>query len=390
MQTSVIPLTADWADVQREVRALNLRLKQAIPRTSLTFDTLAQIQVRPGFLDGRRIERVIFFLKSNGCKWARDPEGAGGCAMCGHIAGTSRGQCLSSRDLIRQFQHGFANHDFFRFPMLCVYNSGSFLNPDELPADARRAILQAIAGNDDIERVIIESRPEFIVPEVLAEVASILRGKTVELGVGLETHDETIRTAILNKGVANDAFRGLKGKVAAHANLRLLFYVLVKPPLLSEGYALRDAVETVSYAFSIGADIVSLEPVSVQSFTLVDLLWRAGSFRPPWIWTVLEVVRQTFRPDRLIRIGGFEYYPLPREFVQNCPRCNTVFVKAIDRFNSVNELEVFNGIDCRCRRDEWLAQVESSAPPDPRALAAELRGVHAEPIIRQIAQEFAL
>ena len=382
-------LESQWAEVELAVRSLNRQLKHALPPTSLRFDSLARIQPRPGFLKGRKIERVIFFLKSNGCEWARDPEGAGGCSMCGHIAGTSRGD-IPPTELVTQFAHAFTNHDFLRFPMLCVYNSGSFLNPREVPDESRREILSMIAKNDDIEHVIIESRPEYFNADVLRELSEMLKGKTIEIGVGLETHDETIRRAVLNKGVENQALEALKGKVRPFDNIRLLFYVLVKPPFLREGYALRNAVESVEYAFGIGADVVSLEPVSIQDFTIVDLLARAGLYRTPWIWTVIEVVKRTFRHDRLVRMGGFEFYPVPKEFVHNCARCNTTLVKAIDRFNSINTLDVFAGIDCTCKTESWAKETECSDYPSPSEILAQANSVNLRAIIEQMKADFII
>jgi radical SAM enzyme (TIGR01210 family) len=345
------------------------------------------MDIRPGFLDRRKIERVIFFLRSNGCRWARDPDGAGGCAMCGHIAGASRGTTLPAAALASQFRTVFDRIDFLRFPMLCLYNAGSFLNPEELPPDARRDILHCVAGNDDIEHLIIESRPEFFQPEVLGELSSILCGKTVEIGVGLETHDPILRNAILNKGVQNPDLERLKPILQAYDNLRLLCYVLVKPPFLSEGYALQDAIDSVNYAFGIGADVVSLEPVSIQAFTLIDFLARAGHYRTPWIWTVIDIIRNVASPDRLVRIGGFEFFPVPKDFVHNCARCNTVFVKAIDRFNSVNSLDVFTGLDCVCRKNEWVSTTAQCIPPDPQQVLNVVRDTDAREVIRTMIQE---
>jgi len=381
-------LEGDWTEVREEIRRVSRDIRHSIPPSRLDLGSLAALNVRTGFLHGRRIERVVCILKSNGCKWARDEEGAGGCAMCGHLAGTSRGHTIPPAVFVQQFESLMRNQDFVRYPMLCLYNSGSFLNPDELPASARTSILQMIAENEDIEHVIIESRPEFFNREVLEDIATIMKGKTVEIGVGLETSDPTLRNSVLNKGVENNELGELRNVLLPFTNVKLLFYILVKPPFVSEGFALDNAVDSVNYAYNIGADVVSLEPVSVQDFTIVDLLSRAGHFRPPWIWTVIEVVRRTFRKDKTLRMGGFEFYPVPKEFVRNCNRCNTRFVKAIDRYNSINSLDVFDGMDCKCRVEEWESAVCDTSPPTPSGVMDILKTIDVAHVIEEMKASF--
>jgi len=209
----MMELNGEWGEVQKQIRAVNIKIRHAIPRSTLNLDTFARIQIRQGFLNGRRIERIVVVLKSSGCKWATAEEGAGGCSMCGHIAGTSRGTKIPAESFINQFKQVFDNQNFLRFPMLCLYNSGSFFNPEEIPVQARHGILQMIDDNDDIERIIVESRPEFITTEILDELSRFNQDKVIEIGVGFETQDNMIRNAILNKGIDDHEFYQLKEKV---------------------------------------------------------------------------------------------------------------------------------------------------------------------------------
>ncbi len=381
-------LDSQWQKAHAEIKAVNTRIREAIPHRQMDFGQIARIQPRVGYAGGRSIERVITTLRSNGCTWALSDESGGGCCMCGHMAGCSRGKTIEPDLLIQQFTSVFKKLDFFKYPMLCLYNSGSFLHPDEVPREVRTAILRMVAEEDDIESLIIECRPEYITEEDLDEIQSIMGSKPVEIGIGLESLRPEIRHGILNKGMENKHYEELGTLLKRYENIFMLAYVLVKPPFTSEGFAIKDAIETTEYAFNIGANIVSLEPVSIQDFTPVDLLARAKEYRVPWIWSVIEIVKETFRPnnDQLIRMGGFEFYPRPKEFVRNCDRCNKVFCDAIDRYNSTNSLEVFSQIDCSCRKD-WEAECENDRHPEPDEIINKLKGLDYDTLISQMVSD---
>jgi radical SAM enzyme (TIGR01210 family) len=354
----------------------------------MDFSEIARIQPRVGFANGRSIERVVTTLRSNGCTWALSDESGGGCTMCGHMAGCSRGKTIDADLLLKQFTAVFKRLDFFKYPMLCLYNSGSFLKADEVPKKVRKAILQMIAEEDDIEHLIIECRPEYVTADDLDEIRDIMGRKRVEIGIGLESCRPEIRHGILNKGMTNQPYEDFGRLVAQYENIFMLAYVLVKPPFVSEGFAIRDAIETTDYAFDIGADVVSLEPVSIQEFTPVDLLARAHRYRVPWIWSAMEIVKTCYRAnsDNLIRLGGFEFYPRPKEFVHNCTRCNKVFCDAMDRYNSTNNIEVLNQVDCSCRCD-WEEERGSDAPPEPGEIVRILDSLDIDALISEMVKD---
>lgn len=381
-------LTSEWNEAHMAIKDVNKKIRMAIPPRKMDFGEIARIQPRVGFMEGRSIERVVITLRSNGCTWALSEESGGGCVMCGHMAGCSRGETLSTDLLIQQFDGVFKKLDFFKYPLICLYNSGSFLNPDEVPREARNTILKMVAEEDDIERLIIECRPEYIKREDLDEVQSIMKNKPVEIGVGLETINSEIRQGILNKGMVNKQYEDFARLVSSYEKIHLLAYVLVKPPFLTEGFAIEDAIETVNYAFRIGVDVVSLEPVSIQEFTPVDLLARAGEYRVPWIWSVMEIVEKTHSSDNqnLIRMGGFEFYPRPKEFVHNCSKCNKIFNDAIDRYNSINSLEVFNRLTCTCRR-EWESERAKCTPPNPKEIIDTLDRLDIDNLIDEMVKD---
>jgi len=248
--------------------------------------------------------------------------------------------------------------------MLCLYNSGSFFNEGELPAEIRRDILKNIAEIKDIKCVILESRPEFVNSEALNEIEDILGDRRVEIGVGLETLTEDIRDLCLNKGMSTAEF--LKAsKMIAKSGAKLLAYVLIKPPFLDEQAGFEEAVRTAKFAFDSGVDVISFEPVSIQDFTLIHYLYEAQQFRPPWIWSVFKVARETAHLGE-IRLGGFEFMPVPKIFAHNCDDCDPSVIKALEEFNSSADVNWLSGHSCKCQglwQADWAGDgLELSLP----------------------------
>lgn len=91
-------------------------------------------------------------------------------------------------------------------------------------------------------------------------------------------------------------------------NICSLAYVLLKPPFLTEKEAIDEAINSIKKATAIGFERISLEPMSVHRFTVVDALSLANNYRVPWFWSVIEVVEKC-KDINDIGIGGVGYFP---------------------------------------------------------------------------------
>jgi len=362
--------------------AAEIRHMMAPVPPNMSCSQVATSEVKEGVLDGKAIQRVVMVLRSSGCVNALKK---GSCTMCGHVRGTTRGNEISVSDFKTQIDEELSKFDWAQFPMLCVYNSGSFLNPDELPIEARDHILKRISDIHSIRRLVIESRPEFITPSVLDTLEGTLTNTELEIGVGLESSDDVVRDLLINKNFTTidylNAVSVMRGR-----RVNLLTYVLLKSPFLTEREAIDDAQETIEFAFRTGAHIVSIEPVSVQDFTLVHFLHEVGQFRTPWIWSVIEVLRRTYHLGH-IRLGGFEFFPLPSVFVHNCARCNGSMIQAIRRFNETENIHVFDGLACQCERD-WHSDLRKSADYLPERILATLAQIDSRIVLERMVEKF--
>jgi radical SAM enzyme (TIGR01210 family) len=68
----------------------------------------------------------------------------------------------------------------------------------------------------------------------------------------------------------------------------------------------------------------------VQKGTLVEALWKKGFYRPPWLWTAVEVLKRTHETATVIcdPVGGGT-----RRGPHNCGKCDREVVAEIKDFS---------------------------------------------------------
>lgn len=305
--------------------------------------------------------RTIFMvLPTPGCAWALS--GSGGCTMCSYIADSPL-EAVSVEDMLEIFQEHFKKQirrQALEGPTAVkIFVSGSFLNPDEVPIEARRKILRSLADYPEIEEVVVESRPDYVTEEVLRECCEALAGKIFEVAMGLETGDERRRMNIINKGFSNAEFEQAMGfiqKLKSEYPVRSKVYLLVKPILTTEKEAIIDAIQSAEYAEQAGVDRISFCPSTIHKGTLMEILWRKGSYQPPWIWSVLEIIRRVRSLAQIPVImdtAGFG----TRRGPYNCKKCNSALKDMIIQSNIHQTIP--DDFECECR-SKWLAEVEYS------------------------------
>lgn len=321
-----------------------------IPNGNCSTDKVAAVEtgLREEIFEGVNYKRAVVYLMSNGCEWAL--KSAHGCMMCGHLAKqTRRDKPISVDDYLKQFEREFEKIDFKKYPILNLYNNGSFINDNEIPAEARKGMLKKINTIPDIKMLVLETRPEFVTEEKVREIKRLIPNKHVELGVGLEIKDDFYRGICINKGFSLQRFNFAASIITKHLNLRT--YVLLKPLFLTEKEGIEQAIETIEYSFAMGATTVSLEACTIQDYTFMKHLYERGLYSPPWLWSIVEVVKNVKTPGKLI-VGLFKFFPSPSAVPNNCDRCNEKVMEAIVQYNRTLDRKAFNGITCECKK-EW-------------------------------------
>ncbi len=286
-------------------------------------------------------------LSSIGCTHARSEEG--GCTMCSYLLdGASRNP--TAEEFFLQFQTAMRKLEKVGAPLsIKIYTSGSFLDPDEIPVDSRYQILKTISEDDRIKEVVLESRPEFVTEAVITEVRELLGNRSVELGIGLESSSDFVRSICINKNFNLDSFRE-SVVVGKRHDIGTRAYVLLKPPFMTERSALLDTQKTVTDAISLGTTTISLNPVNVQRNTLVESLWEKGKYRPPWLWSVVEVLRHAYSVSGgAVNIVCDPVAAGKNRGTHNCGNCDSSIVDSIRTFSLNQDVSVFDDLNCECR-----------------------------------------
>ncbi len=285
---------------------------------------------------GKVLKCLTVILQTKGCYWNR-------CLMCGFSKELNSKTRFTLREQIEMAVKGE------EFDVLKIFTSGSFFDSREVP-DEFRSYLYTLLQSMDVKKLIVESRPEFIRDGVMNELASM--PFEAEVGIGLETSNDFIRQNCINKGFTFRDFTEAAKKLRDYG-IRVKTYLLLKPPFLSEKEAIEDAVHSSMDVMDY-TDIVSLNLMYIPSNTYVEKLWCRKLYRPPWLWSAIEVLRR-------VRSGEMEIVCDPvaagsERGPHNCRKCDKYVAEAIKKFSLSQNLADLN-VSCDCIRI-WQKIVE--------------------------------
>lgn len=305
---------------------------------------------------------LTIILNTGGCRWAR----AGGCTMCGYVAESVEGGSVGHDALMDQIDHcldheaenigeqgspgnrtqsGDADE---KAGLIKIYTSGSFLDEREVGAETRKAIAETFA---DRERIVLESLPDFVEREKIEDFTEV--GLETDIAIGLETANDRVRRDCVNKYFEFEEFVAAS-EAADEAGAGIKAYLLCKPPFLSESEAVQDMIESIERCAEY-AHTVSMNPTNVQRYTLVDELHFRGGYRPPWLWSVAHILRETADAPAIV-VSDPVGHGSDRG-AHNCKECDDRVQTAIKDFNLRQDPSVFDEVSCDCERT-WEAVVE--------------------------------
>ena len=330
-------------EVMREIRARNDESYDPTEPTRVWLD-------EDNTPDGVR-KSLTIILNTGGCRWAR----AGGCTMCGYVAESVEGGSVGHENLMTQIEHCL-DHETENAEepadLIKIYTSGSFLDEREVPAETRQAIAAAF---EDRERIVVESLPDFVDREKIAEFTD--RGLETDVAIGLETVTDRVRHDAVNKYFDFSAFEEACAEArAADAETEnggtvgagIKAYLLMKPPFLAEPDAVADMKRSIRKCAAVeGCHTVSMNPCNVQRHTMVEELYHDGGYRPPWLWSICDVLESTTDVDALVvsdPVGhGSDRGP------HNCGECDDLVQRAIKDFDLRQDPAVFEEVACECK-----------------------------------------
>ncbi len=290
-------------------------------------------------------DSLTIVFNTDGCRWAR----AGGCTMCGYV-GESNPGAVDTESLLNQLEHALEHERTERddeCPIVKMYTSGTFFDRREIPPEARHRILDSFRDR----RVVVESLPDFVETDVVEDAVD--RVRDLDVAIGLETADDHVRRECVNKYFDYQEFVRA-AEVADDAGAGVKSYLLMKPPFVTEKEALEDAVYSVRESAE-HSHTVSVNPCNIQRYTLVDRQHYRDGYRPPWLWTVVEMLKRTADEDAIV--VSHPVAPGGDRGAHNCGECDDDVYDAIQAYNETGDASILEEPDCSCR-EQWMELLE--------------------------------
>jgi radical SAM enzyme (TIGR01210 family) len=296
--------------------------------------------------NGKIIDALVIIFRTQGCSWAFKS----GCSMCGYF-NDSMWKKVSNDDLLKQFNSAMEKYNNEKF--VKIFTSGSFLDDSEIKPKLRNKILSKLF--ETTEKVSVESRPEFATNDKLSVIKDTIRSKTFEVGIGLETANDFIRKNAINKGFTFKDYKKAANTLKKN-DFRLKTYILIKPPYLTEKESIQDCIKTVE-SIKKYTDIISFNPTNVQRNTFVEYLWKQRKYRPPWLFSIIEILKESKKIAGNITLkcdiaGGGSI-----RGAHNCKSCDHQFLNAISEFSLFQKINIFKDLNCDCR-EKWFDQLD--------------------------------
>jgi len=269
--------------------------------------------------------------------------------MCGYAKDTL-GRSATPEELAEQLSRALARYR--DEPYVKIYTSGSFLDDREVDPTSRTAIVTAFSGR--ARKLLFETLPEFARPETMNPLRDAFAGE-LEVALGLESTDPTVLGRFVNKGSPPSEYLAAADRLAS-IGVRRKAYLLLKPPYLAESEAVADVVRSVREA-APHFDSISVNPVHIQNGTVVEWLYHRGRYRPPWLWSLVDVLRDGSAVRGSSRLVSFPTAGgLPRG-PHNCGACDTRVLAAIEEASLSQEFSGLEELDCPCR-SEWRTTLD--------------------------------
>ncbi|MEW5760128.1 MAG: archaeosine biosynthesis radical SAM protein RaSEA [Candidatus Thermoplasmatota archaeon] len=279
----------------------------------------------------------VIILRTKGCSWAK-------CHMCGYKSASMPN--ISDENILKQFEYAM-NRAKEKYNTIKIYNSGSFFDTTDLSEKLREKIL--LEASEKGNKVIVESRPEYINEKVLEEAKNACNN--LEIAMGLESANNNVLSLSVNKGFTFEDYISA-AKLIVRNGISLRAYILIKPIFLTENEGIIDSISS-ALRISEYANTISFNPVNVQKNTFLEKLWKEKKYRPPWLWSVLEVLLETKKKvdKQGTKVPYLVCYPVGGGKIRgthNCFNCDFEILKKIRKFSLSQDISLLSH-ECKCK-----------------------------------------
>ena len=300
---------------------------------------------------GKTYKRKKIILAAAGCTAAT-------CTMCPIPNEAFYGLRLNftPEDFIHQFYSSFEDEPIDAYQLISVYNSGNWFANREMPPAARQAIYQIIAKSQ-CEGIMVESLPQFITPQAIAEAKAYLGGKRLFVGIGLQSADDVVRNLCINSTCTREQFERASHLLWENGYTAKV-YLMVKPPFLTEKEAVAETVHSIQYVSDLGYEDVSICPTRIAPYTVAAELASRRMFTTPSLWTIVDILQQIDAVCNIrvacLDINGRDS---DTDYPSTCPSCTRRLLDALRTFNTDRNISVLTSLNCSCR-EKHRAEME--------------------------------
>lgn len=321
-------------------KVLEIRQRQKIKSSDL--DKPSAVWTGKDLLNDKLVDTLTIILRTSGCWWGK----VGGCTMCGYVYDSAQ-NAPTEENLLVQFNKALQKADNFENYMIKIFTSGSFLDIKEIPINVREKIFKIIDADKRILKVIVESRPEFVTNEILEECTYYLKNTQFEIAIGLETSSDFIRKNAINKAFTLKSF--IQAAHIAKANkVSVKTYLMLKPLFLSEKDAMEDIINSVR-EIATYSNTISINLCNVQRGTLIEYLWERGEYRPPWLWSIVEILKITKKEFPFLIITSDPVGAGAKRGPRNCKTCSSIVSDGIRNFSQTQDVKHLENLMCDCK-----------------------------------------
>ncbi|MGA2105434.1 MAG: TIGR01210 family radical SAM protein, partial [Methanoregula sp.] len=156
------------------------------------------------------------------------------------------------------------------------------------------------------------------------------------------------RHKCINKGFTYADFTKA-AEIAHKAGAGVKAYLLFKPLFLTEAEAVADMKSSLA-ALAGNVEMVSMNPCTVQKRTELESYWRQGAYRPPYLWSVLSIIRDAPVEVTCDPLGGGQ-----KRGPHNCGTCDYEITRGIRDYSLTGDRDLIGALldmDCTCK-SEW-------------------------------------
>ncbi len=290
---------------------------------------------------------LVFYTRA--CRWSL-------CTGC-TLPSTGSQHLIGYRDLMAQVDHFFAapevNDRAAEIRKVIVSNQGSVLDEDTFSSTALMYLIAKINLHLPLVGVVcLETRPEYVDEPELEFISRAIgesAGQTVlELAVGFEAFDDTIRNDHFRKGMSLAVFEDLVARIAAH-HFQLKCYFMQKPVV---GMTDEEAIADIQAAIDYLADLAEqrdvpigmhLNPTYAARGTPLADAFEAGEYQPPTLRDVARAARHA-RGKKLHMFLGLNDEGLAVEGGTFIRPGEEELVEQLERFNRSRDYDILDAV----------------------------------------------